>query len=144
MTNDLNRQDSENAKARQEPSIEVDGLARSVIGAAIDVHRVLGLGFLESVYEEALCAELTARGVRYARQVVVEVGYKGAKVGEQRIDLMVETQLIVELKAVEHLLPIHTAQLRSYLKATGAQFGLLMNFNVELLKSGLRRVVLTA
>lgn len=139
----MNRQGAKIAKDRQEPAAEVDELARAVIGAAIEVHRVLGPGWLESVYEEALCAELTLRGIGFARQVVIEVGYKGAKVGEQRLDLLVEECLVVELKAVDAILNIHKAQTRSYLRATGIHLALLINFNVELLKAGLHRIVLS-
>ena len=114
-----------------------------MIGAAIEVHRVLGPGFLESVYEEALAIELTLRGIPFARQVVASVGYKGRSVGEQRIDLLVADTLVVELKAVESLVPIHLAQVLSYLKATNLRLGLLITFNVGVLQRGIRRVVLT-
>ncbi len=124
----------------QEPSPEVDRLAREVIGSAIEVHRCLGPGFLEFVYEEALAIELRARGIAYERQVVVRVNYKGHAVGEGRIDLFVEDQLVVELKTVEGLLPIHTAQVISYLKTTRRRLGLLISFNVPVLKDGIKRV----
>lgn len=139
---ELNRQDAKIAKIFQETNEELDELARLVIGAAIEVHRVLGAGFLESVYEEALCLELSTRGIHYLRQPIIAVEYKGQHVGEGRLDILVENQLIVELKAVEFLAPIHTAQVLSYLKTTGYQLGLLINFNVPMLKQGLKRVAL--
>ena len=120
----------------------MDALARRVIGAAIEVHRVLGAGFLESVYEEALCLELSSYGIQCMRQSIIFVEYKGRPVGEGRLDILVENQLIVELKAVEKLAPIHTAQVLSYLKTTGYKLALLINFNVPMLKEGLKRVVL--
>ena len=126
-----------------EPDAELDRLAHEVIGAAIEVHRVLGPGFLESVYEEALCVELASRGVPFARQVTVKVEYKGHTVGEGKIDLLVADRLIVELKAVEALLPIHSAQVISYMKAAGCRLSLLISFNVPVLKEGLKRIVLS-
>ena len=137
--NELNRQD---AKIFQETDEELDELARRVIGAAIEVHRVLGAGFLESVYEEALSLELSIRGIHYLRQPIIAVEYKGQYVGEGRLDFLIENQLIVELKTVALLAPIHTAQVLSYLKTTGYQLGLLINFNVPILKQGLKRVAL--
>lgn len=127
----------------KEPSEAVDRLATSVIGAAIEVHRHLGPGYLESVYEEALGIELTLREISFDRQKPVAVLYKGHSVGEGRLDLLVENLLIVELKAVEALAEIHKAQVISYLKATDLQLGLLINFNVPVLKQGIKRVVLT-
>jgi GxxExxY protein len=126
-----------------EPSVELDRLAHRVIGAAIEVHGVLGPGFLESVYEEALCVELTFRGIPFARQVPIGVQYKGERVGEARLDLLVDQTLVVELKAVEVLAPIHVAQILSYLKATRLHLGLLISFNVTLLRRGIRRVIYT-
>lgn len=116
-------------------------LSGRVIGAAIEVHRVLGPGFLESAYELALCVELKERGIPFQSQVGVELGYKGHPVGQSRLDLLVAGQLVVELKAVERLTPLHEQQLLSYLKATGHQLGLLINFNVTSLRQGVRRVV---
>jgi len=136
----LKRQD---AKApRSEPRDEIDGWARRVIGAAIEVHRDLGPGFLESVYEEALASELAIRGLKFQRQYLIPIEYKGRVIGEHKLDFLVEEELVVELKAVEHLLPIHHAQVHSYLKAGAFELGLLMNFNAPLLKDGLRRVIL--
>ncbi|HET8609720.1 MAG TPA: GxxExxY protein [Burkholderiales bacterium] len=137
----MNRQDAKDAKA--EPQESVDGLARVVIGAALEVHRQLGPGYLESVYEEAMAVELSLRDIEFERQKRIPVQYKGRPVGEGRIDLIVANQLIIELKAVGMLLPIHTAQIVSYLKVTSCQLGLLINFNERLLKNGIQRVVLT-
>jgi len=127
----------------KEPEAKIDKLAHEVIGAAIEVHRVLGPGFLESVYEEALCVELKQRGIPFKRQVAVGVEYKGQMVGEGRMDILVGDFLIVELKTVDNLAPIHVTQTLSYLKATGYSLALLINFNVSVLKDGIKRVVLT-
>ena len=127
----------------QEPSRRVDALANKVIGAAIEVHRTLGPGYLESVYEEALCVELNLQGILHRAQVTFALNYKNHKVGEGRLDLLIEDELIVELKAVDSLAPIHSAQIISYLKATGKNLGLLINFNVPLLKDGSTRIVLS-
>ena len=117
-------------------------VSQAVIGAAIEVHRGLGPGLLESVYEAALCRELWIRQIRVDRQVPVSVTYKGAVLESQiRIDLLVESTVVVEVKAVEKLAPIHRAQLITYLKLTGHTVGLLLNFNVELLRHGMRRVL---
>jgi GxxExxY protein len=128
---------------RDEPSSKVDQLAHQVIGAAIEVHRRLGPGLLESVYEEDLCIELEVRGGLFQRQLPIVVLYRGRPVGESRLDLLVGGVLIVELKAVDALVSIHEAQVISYLKATGLRLGLLINFNVELLKHGIKRVILS-
>ena len=136
-----NRQEAKDTK-RGEPTEEVDRLAYTVIGAAIEVHRVLGAGFLESVYQEALCLELQLQKIPFIPQAPVAVNYKGASVGEGKLDFLVGNSLIVELKAVENLAPIHSAQVLSYLKMTGHQLGLLINFNVPILKQGIKRIVL--
>jgi GxxExxY protein len=127
--------------AKAEPSKRLDKLARAVIGAALEVHRHLGPGYLESVYEEALAVELGLRGVPFVRQKPFGVSYKGREIGEGRLDLLVGDELLVELKAVEALAPIHKAQVISYLKATQRHLGLLINFNVSILKNGIQRVV---
>lgn len=127
----------------KEPEEKIDELAHKVIGAAIEVHRHLGPGFLESVYEEALSIELNLRGIAHERQRPIHVDYKGNPVGEGRLDILVGEQLIVELKAVETLAPIHTAQVISYLKSTEYSLGLLINFNVTRLKEGIKRIVLS-
>jgi GxxExxY protein len=120
-----------------------DPLTEQVIGAAIEVHRVLGPGLLESAYEECLCYELSQRGLTFQRQVPLPVVYKEVKLDcGYRIDLVVMERLIVELKTVEQLLPIHEAQLLTYLKLKGIHTGLLINFHVALLKNGIKRLVL--
>ena len=128
---------------RRESDSALNQLSQAVIGAAIEVHRELGPGFLESVYEEALCQELTARQLPHTRQAVMTINYKGNPVGEGRLDILVDKRLIVELKSVETLAPIHKAQVISYLKTTGLFLGLLINFNVPILKDGIQRVVLS-
>lgn len=139
----MNHQDAEDAKKMQEPSGELDRLAHEVIGAAIEVHKALGPGYLESVYESALGIELDHRGILYERQKAYSLEYRGLPVGDGRIDLLVAGILIVELKAVEQFAPIHKAQVISYLKATGCRLGLLINFNVTVLKDGIQRIILT-
>jgi GxxExxY protein len=124
-----------------EPKKRTDELAHDVIGAAIEVHRHLGPGFLESVYEEALCVELADRRIPFERQKEISLLYKDREIGKHRVDLLVGGSLIVELKTVEALAEIHTAQVISYLKATGLSLGLLINFNVSILKNGIKRVV---
>src|SRR4051812_33450933 len=114
-----------------------------VIDAALDVHRALGPGFLEAVYEQALAVELEIRRVAFQRQVPIALKYKGFDIGDGSLDLLVENLLVVELKGVEILAAVHIAQVLSYLRATNLQVGLLITFNVRLLKQGLRRVVLS-
>ena len=128
---------------RIEPAEAVDQLAHEVVAAALEVHKNIGPGYLESVYEEALCVELQLRGIPFERQRPVLVNHKGHPVGEGRVDLLVGGCLVVELKAVDSLASIHTAQMISYLKATRLHLGLLINFNVQLLKDGIKRVVLS-
>lgn len=124
-----------------EPSQKVDSLAQRTIGAAIEVHRHIGPGFLESLYEEALCIELEDRRIPYRRQVPTQVSYKGRSISAGRVDLLIDRELVVELKTVKSLQPIHRAQVMAYLKAMNLHLGLLMNFNNALLKDGLKRVV---
>jgi GxxExxY protein len=126
-----------------EPNERLNSLTDQVIGAAIEVHRSLGPGYLEAVYEEALAIELQLRRIAFERQFRFNTKYKGHTVGEGRIDLLVEGAVIVELKAVDNLLPIHQAQVISYLKALELPLGLLLNFNVPVLKSGIRRIINT-
>jgi GxxExxY protein len=127
----------------REPDKFLDELARVVVDAALEVHRELGPGFIESVYEEALTVELRMRDVPVERQHPVSVSYKGRAVGEGRVDLLVAGALIVELKAVDRLLPVHKAQVISYLQARGSTLALLINFNERLLRDGIHRVVLS-
>ncbi len=119
-----------------------DPLTYDIIGAAIDAHRILGPGLLESVYEEALCIELEERGLSLERQKRIDIDYRGRIIGDLFADIIVESGVILELKSVEKLLPIHTAQLLTYLKLTGIQKGLLINFNVATLKQGIKRIIL--
>ncbi|HLX94703.1 MAG TPA: GxxExxY protein [Verrucomicrobiae bacterium] len=115
-----------------EPDQKTDALADAVIGAAIEVHRYLGPGFLESVYEEALCVELADQRIAFERHKEINLLYKDREIGKHRIDLLVGKSLIVELKTVEALAEIHQAQLISYLKATRLALGLLVNFTFQL------------
>jgi GxxExxY protein len=116
-------------------------LAHTIIGAAIEVHRMLGPGFLESIYEPALCHELALREVAFERQKELIVRYKDLDIPGQRLDLLVGGRVIVDLKTVETLAPIHQPQILSYLKSTGLRLGLLINFKVQVLKDGIKRVV---
>jgi len=123
------------------PYDAIEGVAHQVIGCAIEVHRILGPGLLESVYQECLPIELMARGLLVETEVRVPIIYKDQKIATSlRIDLLVERSVVVEVKAIEALHPIHSAQLITYLVLTGYQAGLLMNFNEILLKNGLRRL----
>ncbi|MBV9250612.1 MAG: GxxExxY protein [Acetobacteraceae bacterium] len=116
----------------------------AVIGAAIEVHRELGPGLLESVYEECLCYELQERGIAFRRQLELPIVYKGRRLDfGYRLDMLIENQLLIEVKAVEQLVAIHEAQVLTYLRLSGFQLALLMNFNTSLLKQGLRRFVLS-
>ena len=117
------------------------GLTDAIINAAISVHRDLGPGFLESIYENALVIELESRGHGVGRQIEYEVLYRGKLVGKHRLDVLVDNQVVVELKSVEALARQHQAQLRSTLKAAGKKVGLLLNFNQAKLADGIKRVV---
>ena len=120
----------------------LDDITDRVIGAAIQVHRALGPGLLESAYEACLPFELTDRGLKVEQQVPLPVVYRGVNLEcGYRLDLLVEDVVIVEVKAVDDLAPIHEAQMLSYLKLSGLKVGLLINFNVMVLKRGLRRIV---
>ena len=117
-------------------------LTSSIIGAAIEVHKTLGPGLLESVYETCLAYELKQKGLKVERQKPLPVIYKSTQLDcGYRLDMLVENSVIVEIKAIEQLLPLHDAQLLSYLQLSGCTVGLLMNFNVSLLKHGIRRMV---
>lgn len=121
---------------------ELEELAYAVIGAAIEVHKELGPGFPESVYERALSLELVDRSIPHITHAPVKVWYKDREVGEGRIDILVKGQLILELKSIESLTAIHQAQTIAYLKATQQRLGLLINFNTRILKDGIKRIVL--
>ena len=121
---------------------ELNALTRKIIGAGIEVHRHLGPGLLETSYETCLAYELQQRGLAFERQKALPLMYKEIRLDQGfRIDLLVEDAVVVELKAVDQLLPVHEAQILSYLRFTGCKVGLLMNFNVKLLKDGIRRFV---
>ena len=128
---------------RATKSTEGDGVTRRVIGAAIDVHRALGPGLLESAYAECLTRELILRGIPFRRQVSLPVDYKGLRLDcSYRLDLLVADSVVVEIKAVSAIEPVHEAQLLTYMKLGGWKLGLLLNFNVPFLKDGIRRRVL--
>ena len=121
---------------------EASLLTGRIIAAAIEVHRYLGPGLLESAYEQCLCRELDRRGINFERQVALPIDYKGYRIDSgYRLDLVVDHRVVVELKAVRQLEKIHEAQLLTYLKMTGLNLGLLLNFNVVLLKDGIKRLV---
>jgi GxxExxY protein len=123
--------------------IEQDPVRAKVIGSAIEVHKHLGPGLLESAYEECRAFELRQQGIDFQRQVPLPILYKGIQLDcAYRMDLVVERYLIIEIKTVEQLLPIHQAQLLTYLKLSNLKFGLLLNFNVALLRDGIKRMIL--
>jgi GxxExxY protein len=131
-----------NAETAEIRPVVENVLTDQIIGCAIEVHRHLGPGLLESVYEECLCYELSQLGLRFERQVHLPVTYKGIKLEcGHKLDLVVEDSVVVELKAVDDLTPVHQAQLLTYLKTSNMKVGLLINFNVQYLKNGLKRVV---
>lgn len=120
---------------------ELDLLAKAVVDAALQVHRALGPGLLESVYEICLCRELSKRGVNFQRQLALPIFYDGVRLDAGlRLDLLVDDRLIVELKAVDELHPLHEAQVLTYLKLTEKRLALLINFNVVRIKDGVRRI----
>ena len=121
---------------------ELNKLATRVIGAALEVHRELGPGYLESVYDAALEIQFRENGIGYERQKPIAVSYKGQLVGQARLDFYIESMLVLEVKAVESLAPVHRAQLISYLKITHCRIGLVINFNERLLRDGIMRVAL--
>jgi GxxExxY protein len=120
---------------------EEEELARRVLGAAIEVHRLLAPGFLESIYRRALCHELSLRGLPFEFEQELLVPYKSIQIPGQRFDILVAGRILLELKTVEALAPIHQAQLLSYLKATGLRLGFLINFKGLVLKDGIKRLV---
>ena len=122
---------------------EIESVAKTIVDAALKVHRALGPGLLESVYELCLAHELRRRGVQLESQVKLPISYEGLKIDAGlRLDLIVAQQVVVEVKAVEKLHPVHDAQLLSYLKLTGLKLGLLINFNVPLIRDGIKRIIL--
>lgn len=129
-------------RTRSTLSPELDALTHRIIGCALAVHTELGAGFLEPVYQKSLKVELHAQGLAFASEHPVHVRYRDQVIRGHRVDLIVENAVIVEIKAIKRFEDIHTSQLVSYLRATGLKVGLLVNFNTEHLRSGLRRVVL--
>jgi GxxExxY protein len=122
--------------------MDLNQLSSHIIGASIEVHKVLGPGLLESTYEECLCHELGLQGIKYSRQVSLPVQYKGKALDcGYRIDIFVEHSIIIELKSVDMILSIHKAQLLTYLKLSNCQLGLLLNFNTPLMRDGIHRLV---
>jgi GxxExxY protein len=120
-----------------------DPLTQQVIGAAVEVHRVLGPGLLESAYEECLCLELSLMGIPFHRQVPLPIAYKGVTLEcGYRMDLVVPERLVIEVKTVEKILSVHEAQLLTYLRLSGIKTGLLINFHTAMIKDGIRRMVL--
>ena len=133
----MHHRDTENTE------VNLNKITEQIIGAAIEVHRALGPGLLESAYEECLYRELSLRNIHFERQGALPVEYKGVKLDcGYRIDLLVADAVVVEIKAVETIQPIHEAQLLTYLKLGGWKLGLLINFNVTVLKDGIRRRIL--
>lgn len=130
-------------RATEAQSIEErDPLTSIIIGCAIEVHRIIGPGLVESTYEEAMCVELALAQLQFRRQVPFPISYKGRTIGEYRLDLLVEDRVVVEIKSVERLDPVFDAQVLTYLRATGKKVGLLINFNTRLVHRGIKRFVL--
>jgi GxxExxY protein len=123
-------------------SEEVDRVAHQIIGCAITVHRLLGPGFREHIYQQALCLELNDQGLRFEREKIISITYKQWQIPGHRVDLIVEESVLVELKAVPRIAKLHKQQLVSYLKAANLRLGLLINFDVSVLRDGLKRFVL--
>ena len=131
----------EMASMRLNHEYERQTLTHEIIGAAIDVHRSLGPSLLEQLYEDALCIELAVRQLRFEQQKLFAIANKGLKIGSYRLDLVVADTVILELKCVKELLPVHNARLLSYLRMTDLPIGLLMNFNVDVMRKGIKRLV---
>ncbi len=120
----------------------INMITEKIIGCAIDVHKILGPGLLESAYEECLCYELKQQGLNFERQIPFKIEYKAIQIDHgYRVDLLVEDKIVVELKAVDKIAPIHDAQILTYLKMSNKRVGLLINFNVKMLKDGIKRFV---
>lgn len=135
--------DTENTEASQRlTKARLNQLAEVVLGAAIEVHRHLGPGLMESAYETCLCHELGQRGIRFSRQIALPIQYKGLILdASYRIDVLVEGCLVIEIKAVEQVTDLHKAQLLTYLRLRDSWLGLLLNFNVPMMKDGIHRMV---
>jgi GxxExxY protein len=121
---------------------EINAVTQRIIGCAIQVHRILGPGLLEAMYEAAMGIEFDDAGVKYDRQTRLPAYYKGRLLGEYRVDLVVENLVLVEIKSIDRLNPVFDAQLLTYLRRTGKRIGLLINFNSRLLKDGVKRMIL--
>jgi GxxExxY protein len=145
LRNKSKPESAEEAETRDVPQVSWSAeneLTDKIIGAAIEVHRHLGPGLLEAVYEECLCYELSQTGLKFQRQVHLPINYKGIKFeSAYKMDLVVEDAIVVEIKAIEEILPVHAAQLLTYLKSANKRVGLLINFNVPILRNGLKRIV---
>jgi len=125
-----------------EPMMNMNQLSSKIIGAAIEVHKTLGPGLLESAYEECLCHELGMQGLLFEKQKPLSIDYKGKRLDcGYRLDVIVEKAVIIELKSCEKIEPIHKAQLLTYLKLSGLNLGLILNFNVSLMRDGIVRIV---
>jgi GxxExxY protein len=134
---------SHSATENTETELErINFISERVIGCAIEVHKQLGPGLLESVYESALCVELGLAGLQFQQQVPVSVSYKGRVIGDLRLDLLVENLVVIEIKSVDRIEPVFEAQILSYLKLSGKRLGLLINFNNRLVKTGIQRFIL--
>lgn len=121
---------------------ELNKITEKIIGCAIEVHRTLGPGLLESIYERALCYEFTVNNINYQNQMIVPIIYKETTLGNNVIDILVENEVIVEIKAVERMNPLYEAQLLSYMRLCDKKLGLLINFNVPYLREGIKRMIL--
>ena len=122
--------------------VERNSLSGIILDSSIEVHKNLGPGLLESVYETCLCKELNLKGIKYKKQLSLPINYKGFQLDSDfRIDILIEDEIIVELKAIESLLPVHEAQLLTYLKLANKRLGLLINFNVPKLVDGFKRMI---
>ena len=136
---DTSHRDTENTK---DPLDRINLITERVIGCGIEVHKQLGPGLLESIYESALCVELEMAGLKYQRQVPLSVSYKARNVGDLRLDLLIEDCVLVEIKSVERMDPVFDAQVLTYLKNSGKKVALLLNFNSRLLSTGIKRFIL--
>ena len=139
----MNRKEREGAKVKNVMKREqLEAIGKQIVDAAFQVHKELGPGLLESAYERCMVVELIEKGLGVERQVKLPIVYKGKIIdGGYRLDLVVENKIIIELKTVDHLLPVHEAQLISYLKLSGKRLGYLINFNVDMIKNGIKRRV---
>jgi GxxExxY protein len=117
-------------------------ITEKIISCAIEVHKILGPGLLESIYENALCYEFKVSNIKYEKQVEMPIVYKDLQLGVYRLDILVENEIIIELKAVDRIDPVFEVQLLTYLKVSGKRLGLLINFNTPVLKNGIKRIIL--